>query len=98
MKEKAPDQALIEVMLSDGTVIKARKLKMRDLLNATAKDATLKSMQLVAMAIVEVDGEQRKLSALEDIANWDLDDFTKVSEAVTSFSGVNVDEAAVKNS
>lgn len=98
MKEKAPDQNLIEVMLSDGTVIKARKLKMRDLLNATAKDATLKSMQLVAMAIVEVDGEQRKLSALEDIANWDLEDFTKVSEAVTSFSGVNVDESEIKNS
>lgn len=98
MKEKAPDQALIEIMLSDGTVIKARKLKMRDLLNATAKDATLKSMQLVAMAIVEVDGEQRKLSALEDIANWDLEDFTKVSEAITSFSGVNVDESDIKNS
>ncbi len=98
MKEKATDQNLIEVMLSDGTVIKARKLKMRDLLNATAKDATLKSMQLVAMAIVEVDGEQRKLSALEDIANWDLEDFTKVSEAVTSFSGVNVDESEIKNS
>lgn len=98
MKEKATDQNLIEVMLSDGTVIKARKLKMRDLLNATAKDATLKSMQLVAMAIVEVDGEQRKLSALEDIANWDLEDFTKVSEAITSFSGVNVDESDIKNS
>lgn len=98
MKEKATDQNLIEVMLSDGTVIKARKLKMRDLLNATAKDSTLKSMQLVAMAIVEVDGEQRKLSALEDIANWDLNDFTKVSEAITSFSGVNVDESDIKNS
>jgi len=95
MKEK--DQNYIEIELSDGTIIKARKLKMRDLLNADAKNSTLKSMQIVAMAIMEVNGEEKKLSALKDLANWDLEDFTKVSEAITNFSGINADESDAKN-
>ena len=97
MKEKETNQDFVEITMSDGTVLKARKLKMRDLLNADAKNPTLKSMQLVAMAIVEVNGEAKKLSALNDLTDWNLADFNKVSEAVTEFSGINLEESDAKN-
>jgi len=54
-----------EYTLSDGTVIKLRKLKMKDLLDAeNTNSTTMRAMKLIAAAVVEVDGEEKKLTSL----------------------------------
>jgi len=86
----------IEYTLSDGTVIKLRKLKMKDLVNAEgAQNNTLRAMKLVASAIIEVNGEE-KTYTYKDVAEWDVGDFQKVSEMLSEFSGLDLTEREIK--
>ncbi len=86
----------IEYTLSDGTVIKLRKLKMKDLVNAEgAQNNTLRAMKLVASAIIEVNGEE-KTYTYKDVAEWDVGDFQKVSELLSEFSGLELTEREIK--
>jgi len=85
-----------EYTLSDGTVIKLRKLKMKDLLDAeNTNSTTMRAMKLIAAAVVEVDGEEKKLT-VKDILDWDIGDFQKVSDQLSKFSGIELTEGEVK--
>jgi len=95
--EVIKSQETFEHTLEDGTVLTLRRLKMKDILNAKSSNATLRGMELVALAVTKVNGEEKKLSALNDIVEWSLSDFNEVSKALSEFSGINIDESDAKN-
>ena len=85
----------MEVVLSDGRVVKLRKLKMKDVLNSKHSDPTVQAMMLVAKAIEEIDGEPVKLT-WKDLMEWDMDDFMQLQNTLLEESGVNVGEIEAK--
>lgn len=95
--ETQKSQETLEFTLEDGTVLTLRRLKMKDILNARSTNTTLRGMELVALAVTKVNGEEKKLSALNDITEWSISDFNEVSKALSEFSGINIDDSEAKN-
>lgn len=85
----------MEVILDNGKVVKLRKLKMKDVLNAKHNDPTVQSMMLVAKAIEEINGEPVQLT-WKDLMDWDMNDFLKVQNVLLEESGMNIGEIEAK--
>jgi len=85
----------MEVVLDSGKVVKLRKLKMKDVLNAKHSDPTVQSMMLVAKAIEEIDGEPVQLT-WKDLLDWNMDDFLKIQNVLLQESGMNLGEIEAK--
>ncbi len=92
-----PTKETFDFVMRDGTVLTFRKLKMKDLLNASSKNQTLKGMEMLALACVAVNGEAKKLNPLQDIAEWEIGDFNNASKALSEFSGIELEETDAKN-
>ena len=86
----------MEFTLSDGTTVTFRKLKMKDLIAVEGvSNKTLKAMKLIAATITAVDGTEKSLT-YKDIADWDVGDFQKASDALSEFSGIDLSERDIK--
>ncbi len=94
--EKKLEEKTIDVEVSSG-VYTCKIVRMKDMLNATSKNETLKSMQIVAASVIAKDGKEIKLNPLADLGEWPVGDFQKIQKEVMEFSGIDLSELEAKN-
>lgn len=93
---KVFEENTIDVEVSSG-VYTCKMVKMKDMVNATSKNETMKSMQIVAASIIAKDGKEIKLNPMADLAEWPVGDFQKIQKEVMEFSGIDLSEFEAKN-
>ena len=86
----------VDVKLSDGTVVTVKPLTVGEVISNKASDNEMRSLKLVAAAVVKVNGEKKKLDPIKDISKWIMGDFTKVLNEVMRISGLEESEVEIK--
>lgn len=89
-------EEMVDIKLSDGTVVTIRPLKVGDLISNKAQDPEIRNIKLVASAVVKVNGEKKKVDPIADVSEWPLGDFVKVQSKLMEISGLSESDLEIK--